>query len=326
MGRPDVETLGSVLEGLEQEGALEQALALLKQSRPDPRPWGEVLARLKAGADRSRARRMSLWQADPRRRTLRLRYQVTEPVQQLHPPAQVALLAKALMDAGLPVALGLEKNPRPAVRLGHPLPLGVPGLSEWADVSLQEPPAVAMDALPALVNAQAPLGLLLLEALLVPNHASPVADLCAQAHWRWVCPLPAQERAKARVDAFLAADRFPMEKAGKLGGQKTAKVLDIRPLIPQMAWEGECLDFATRLAPGDATNPRKLLAAILGIPAEEVLGLCRTRVALAEDPRLQDPGRFEPKLHNMYEDAVLLDSGGNVTLVDEDDDEPLVLG
>ncbi len=47
---------------------------------------------------------------------------------------------------------------------------------------------------------------------------------------------------------------------------------------------------------------------------------------LGEDPRLLQADRFQPKLHNMYEDAVLLGAEGNIRIVDEDDEEPIRLG
>jgi len=54
--------------------------------------------------------------------------------------------------------------------------------------------------------------------------------------------------------------------------------------------------------------------------------LARTAVDLAEDPRLLQAERFQPKLHNMFEDAVLLGAEGNIRVVDDEEDEPLVLG
>jgi len=49
-------------------------------------------------------------------------------------------------------------------------------------------------------------------------------------------------------------------------------------------------------------------------------------VDLKPDARVGQAERFEPKLKNMYEDAVLLGGGSNIVLVDEDDDEPIQLG
>ena len=117
-----------------------------------------------------------------------------------------------------------------------------------------------------------------------------------------------------------------MEKAGKTGGQKGVKRVEIRSLVEAMAWREGALEFTTRLAAGQATNPRKLLAAILGVEPGAVAALERLRLDLAEDPRLLQADRYEPKLHNMFEDAVLLDSGPHIKVFDGDDDDPIVLG
>ena len=329
-GTPQVPGLEPILAGLERDRRLEHAWLLLKQARLDPARWGGLQARLKALVDRARTRRMHLWQTDPQRRTLRLRFAALAPVSALHPAGLLALLARTLLAAGLPVAMGLEKSPRPAVRLGHPLPPGVPGGSEWADVVLLEGPGSPVAELPARINACAPAGLRLLECVPVPNHASPVAELCRCAHWSWTCPAADLPAARERLAAFLASDRFEIDKPGKVDGQKGARRLDLRPLLEDPEWDGGRFGFRTRIAPGEAANPCKFLAAILGVAVAgqgpDGFGLARTRVDLAEDPRLLRGAAFEPKLHNMYEDATVLDAGGRIRIVDDDDDEPIRLG
>lgn len=326
-GPPEPAAWEAVLQALGREARLEHALAFLKQARVDPVLWSGFQARLKAAVAQSRIRRMNLWQIDPNRRTLRVRFEVRGPACLLHPPALLAALARTLMDAGLPVAMGLEKTPRPAVHLGHPLPLGVAGWGEWADVALQAPPALALEALPAHLNGWAPEGLRILACEGVPNIASPVAELCHRAHWRWCCPPDLEPEARERIQAFLASTVFELEKPGKVGGQKEPKRINIRGLLDDLQWDGPCLDFQTRISGAEAANPRKLLAAILGLEPASLTDLSRVRVELREDPRLLQAHKFEPKLHNMFEDAVLLDSGGNIQIIDDDDDdEPLILG
>jgi radical SAM-linked protein len=319
---PGDEAFGQILQELEGARRLEHAWILARAARPDPRRWGAALARMKAAVEASRSRRMTLWQHDPDRVTLRLRFAASGPAC-AQPGALPGLLAGALSAAGLPVAMGLEKTPRPALRLGHPLPAQVEGRSEWADVVLLEAPPVPPEDLPGLVNAHAPAGLALLQCLQVPNYASPVAELCRSAHWRWPCPADGLDAARARVAAFLASERFEWERAGKTGGQKGIKRVDIRPLLEDLHWQGADLLFRTAADPGQAANPRKLLAAVLG---QEIQGLARTAVDLDEDPRLLQADKFQPRLRNMYEDAVLLGAHGNIRIVDEDDDDPVVLG
>lgn len=315
-----------LLPALEEAGLLEHALSLLR-SEGAGRAWEPFRGRLKAAVAASRERRMQRWQADPHRRTLRFLFEAAGPACAQHPPALAAALAKAFLDAGLPLAMGLEKSPRPVVHLGHPLPLEVPGRGEWADAGFTQPVSTPMDELPVRLNAHAAEGLRFLRCETVPNYATPVAELCRSARWRWRCPALLLDEARAKVDVFLQAATFELEKPGKTGGQKGVKRIEIRALVEAMTWQGCCLDFTTRIALGQAPNARKLLGAILGLEPAAVADLERLGLDLAEDPRLQQAERFEPKLHNMYEDAVLLDSGGHIQIIDGDeDDEPLVLG
>jgi len=140
---PEPEAFERIIGGLERERRLEHAWLIMRQARLDPACWGAAQARMKAVLERSRGRRMSQWQADPDRVTLRLRFALEGPAC-AQPSALLSVLARTLITAGLPVALGLEKSPRPAIRLGHPLPALVEGRSEWAD-------AVLLEAAPVLV-------------------------------------------------------------------------------------------------------------------------------------------------------------------------------
>ena len=127
---------------------------------------------------------------------------------------------------------------------------------------------------------------------------------------------------EARVTTFLEASTWPWER----GPAKAETPLDLRMVIPGMRWTDEGLHFDTCMGPHQAVNPLKLLGAVLGVEPSAITGLVRTGVDFDPDPRLGQADRFEPKLKNMYEDAVLLGGGSNIVLVDEDDDEPTILG
>jgi hypothetical protein len=313
------------MESLRNADQVEHALIWLR--RPGaPKAWEPFRLRLKEEAARSRARRMSRWQTDPHRKSVRIRFQVEGAACALHPPALAAALAALLLEAGVPLAMGLEKTPRPALHLAHPLPLDIPGQGEWADLVLTQAADGTLASLPERINAYSRGGLRVLECLAIPNYATPVAELCTSALWRWSCPPEQRPAAEGRVAEFLAAESFLFEKSGKTDGHKGVKRVEIRSLVETMTWDRANLEFRTRIDAGQAPNPRKLLGAVLGVEPAAILGLERLGLALAEDPRLLQADRFEPKLHNMFEDAVLLESGSNIRIVEGDDDDPIILG
>ena len=326
---PPSQVNDATLLALLEQGLLEQALAELKRKRPRMKsddPWHALRLRMEAEVARARERRMHLWQLDPNRCSLRLRMEVRFPVCSLHPSALQAALAQALLEAGLPLAMGLEKSPRPLVRLGHPLPLGVEGLSEWADIILREPPAIPRDDLAKQVNECCPPGLRILQVEGVPNHASPVLELCLKARWAWPCPKELRASAAERFDRFATSASYEIAKIGKVEGQKRVKQIAVRHLVLHMGWEGDTFCFTTSLSAGEALNPVKLLAGILELEVSAIHGLTRLDVELAEDPRLFSAGKYETKLHNIFEDAVLLESGPHLQPVEEEeDDEPILL-
>jgi hypothetical protein len=204
--------------------------------------------------------------------------------------------------------------------------LGVEGLAEWADAILREPPAIPMEDLAACINGHCPDGLKILQVEGIPNHASPVLDLCSKGHWAWACAPEMRATAEERLHRFEAVGSYEIAKIGKVEGQKKVKLIEVRQLVLQMGWEGESFHFTTRLSASEAMNPVKLLAGILERDPAAILGLTRLRVELAEDPRLASAEKYETKLHNIFEDAVLLESGPNIQCVEEEeDDEPIVL-
>lgn len=275
-------------------------------------------------AETARQARQAAWQLDASKLRLRLQYQRTGVAAARLPSEILRLLLETFEAAGMELALGLEKRPRPRLQLGHPLPLGTEGLQEYLEVVLARPPGDP-DPVPAL-NAAAPEGVKFLSCEVLPDHATPVLDLCRRAEWVWPCPQPLRGGAAERIQAFLAAESFQIEKTGKEAGQKQVKKVEVRPLVLAMQWDGDALRFETRLEPGQALHPAKLLGGILGLDPARITGLVRTRIHLAADPRLDQAERFEPKLKNMFEDAVLLKAGPNLKLIDEDEDEPLQLG
>lgn len=321
---PEPHAIHRILARLEAEGLGDQALIALRQGRPasgaQRKTWKELREGLEASLERTRALRMQRWQLDPGRRTLRFCFEVRPPASELNPSALTHALARVFLEAGLPVAMGLEKNPRPQVSLGPPLPLGAQGAREWVDCSLREPSPFPIQEWPARLAPYCPPGLNILEGRIVPNHGSSLLDLARQARWQWTCPEALLDLARTRLEAFLSADSFQIEKTGKVEGRKGVKRVEVRSSILEMAWQGDILTFTMPIQPGEVPSPPKLLAGILGIDPSQIKGLTRLEVVLGEDPRLEDAHKYETKLHNIYEDAVLLESDAPVQPIEDDDD------
>ncbi|HTL97951.1 MAG TPA: TIGR03936 family radical SAM-associated protein [Holophagaceae bacterium] len=306
------------LRSIEAEQLAEEALDWVRSHR---RADAALRAKLEPLAAKAKARRAGRVHLEGGRTLARIRYAKEEAALIFGSGELQTLFGEALRLEGLPLELDLGKRPRPLLVCAPPLPPAVGGEAEWLEAQLRHS-AEAPDLL-ARLNRRLPPGLRLIAWEEWPVWATPAAELCVAAHWAWPSDGPGAPEA---VAAFLASDAFFLEKVGKIEGQKQEKRVDLRPLVLDMAWEGGELRFTTSLAAAPALNPLKLLAALLGRAPESIAGLRRTGFDMAEDARLKKGDRYTAKLKNMYEDAVLLGAGSNITLVDEDDEEPLSLG
>jgi len=324
-GSSEAAAFAEILGALKAEGLAEMAVAILRRHKSSAKfskspSWQELRSRLEEEAKKARERRLQQWQLDPNRRALRLCLEVRKPASDLNPSALLHALNQVLLDAGVPIAMGLEKKPRPATSLGPPLPLGVEGLREWLDCVLREPSRVPLEDLPVKLSAHCPLGLRILEVRTIPNHSSALLEIAEMACWRWECPEDLLQAARTQLDRFLRASSFEIEKTGKIDGKKGIKRIEVRHLVDDLAWEGPSLNFSTRIHAGEALSPLKLLAGILGIGPDRIQDLIRLEVRLGKDPRLELSHKYEPKLHNIYEDAVLLESPEEPQVIEDDDD------
>jgi hypothetical protein len=190
------------------------------------------------------------------------------------------------------------------------------------DAVLKQEPRDEPMALMARLNDRLPPGVRIHHWDALPAYASTVGDLALLSRWRWEVPPAQRIHAEAKVAAFLEQKEWPWHR----GASTSEAPLDLRTLVSELRWSEDALGFATRMGTSQAINPLKMLGAILELDPERVTGLVRMGVDLKADQRLDRAERFVPKLKNMYEDAVLLGGGSNITLVDEDDDEPIHLG
>lgn len=329
VARGEAEGALARVEDLLREGRAEEALAVLREARRMGKcgdPFEGLRKRLEPLAAQAQARRAATWHLDSRRLSIRFGYAKLAPAADFDGGDLLRIFQTAFRLEGLRLALDLGHHPRPLLQMGPSLPAGVGGREEWAEAVLQRAPDREAEALVAALNQRLPEGLCLHRWMEQPQYATPVTELAEVSEWTWPCPMERLDEARAATIRFLAEVSFPWDRTGKVGGQKREKHVDLRPMVTDMTWEGRLLRFRTPMAVFGATNPMKLLGAILSLEPGEILGLVRESLVLRRDPRLDQGERFEPKLRNLYEDAVLLSGGSNITLVDDEDDEPLRLG
>jgi hypothetical protein len=303
----------------------EEAAELVRSLRREvvDRALAETLAsRLAPLAAKAQQQRSASWQLDTRRVLIRFSYAKEGRALDFDDGDLHAIFLYAFRLEGLHLHLDLGKRPRPLLSVGLPLPAGVGGLAESMDAVLKQEPADDPAALMARLNHRLPEGVRLHQWMALPGYASQVGDLALLSHWRWEVPPEYRLLAVEKVASFLKASRWPWDR----GAFHPDGPVDLRSLVPEMLWDATVLCFSTRLGPHQAINPLKVLGAILGVEAKGIGGLIRFAVDLKPDPRLGQAERFQPKLKNMYEDAVLLGGGSNIILVDEDDDDPIRLG
>jgi len=296
---PDSYNLERIVNELSNEQFIEYGWLMLKQARLDPYVWKNVKIHIK-NVRRNRT--------NPGHLLIRIRFKITAPAYTNNYITLQHTLGQALMDAGLPVVMGLEKTPRLAVKLGYHLPLCTEGHNELADATLLGPIKASLSDLPKLINFYTPQGVCILEVTQINNHASSVADLCHKAHWQWICKKELLNQIGNKIDFFVKSKQYNVEKIVKINGKSTIIQVDIRNLFENCIWDGQNLRFQTTITPGQASNPNKLLASILGNTTNPAGNLSRIKIELKNDLRLLQAHKFGIKLHNIYEDAIVLDN------------------
>ena len=317
--------LDAAVAQLLAEDCVEEAVEFLRVSvraGVDRARIEPLTARLAPLAARSQQRRSARWQLDTRRMLVRCAFSKDEGAIDFDDGDLHAVFLQAFRLEGILLALDLGKRPRSLLSLGLPLPSGVGGQQEFLDAVLKQEPVDDPAIVMARLNRRLPEGLGIHRWDALPGFASPVAELATRARWSWRVPAAIRPQVEAKVVAFLQTSQWPWHRGAMQGDLP----LDLRELIADLLWEQDRLCFATRLEDFSAMNPLKMLGAALDMEPARIQGLVRTGVDLKPDPRLDQGERFQPKLKNMYEDAVLLGGGSNIILVEDDDDEPLHLG
>jgi len=171
--------------------------------------------------------------------------------------------------ARLPLRFSQGFHPKPRMSFPWPLAVGMAGADELVEVELCETPDA--EDLRARLASEAPPGLKIRNVAVLPEGA-------AKAKVRFVrYEMPVAEALRgqlpARIERLLAADRHPVVRP------RRDRTVDLRPLVKQLAFDGETLRMRLELDPAGCVSPRDVAAA-LGLADLERQGACFTRTAM----------------------------------------------
>jgi radical SAM-linked protein len=171
--------------------------------------------------------------------------------------------------ARLPLGFSEGFHPRPRMSFPLPLALGMAGTDEIVEIELSE--AVAVDDLRERLADRAPPGLEIRSAERL-GEGRPKARV---RHVRYEAPLPegVLPGLPERIERLLAARAWAVFRSGRRGS------IDLRPLVEELALEGDRLTMRLRIDPSGSVSAREV-AAELGLPELEHQGIHFTRTAV----------------------------------------------
>lgn len=192
------------------------------------------------------------------------------------------LIERLVHRADLPVHYSQGYNPRPAISLPMPRPVGVAARRDPLVVELDEP--VAFDELPARMNRTAPPGLCVRAARAMPSPKAP-RPLAAS----YALEVEQDEDAvRQHLAGLLRQDAWPVQrrvKNNKRKGQWRSRTLDLRPLVDGLTLRQQSLQFRL-VRQGDTwARPGEVLG-LLGL--DERRDLARL-VRLSVDLQIEHP-------------------------------------
>jgi len=165
---------------------------------------------------------------------MRISFAVEEPICYTSVRDMERMWERLFRRAELPITYSQGFNPHPRMQLASALPVGYHSDEELIDVFLAKPIDVR-DALDS-IKTQAPTGLEVVSAQLVPVKAKPLQALMRKAYYAVDVDLfQSQEEAQSALDALLANPSIIRQRIKKKGKKVN---YDMRPLIHQIEHTG----------------------------------------------------------------------------------------
>lgn len=184
---------------------------------------------------------------------------------------------RILRRAKIPVAFSQGFNPHSKIAFGPARPVGVESLREYFDVELQQDMGLA--DFESRLSAALPVGITLQSVRPVAIGEKSITALIAVADYQvWVKNVPADIEQK--IISLLEKEEIPYLKTSPKGD----KMVNLRPGIFQLEWDGE--KFVMQLMAGNSghVRPEEVLSA-LDIVKEEIEKTLRTDLLCADGTR-----------------------------------------
>ncbi len=208
---------------------------------------------------------------------LRLRFSRGEELKYISHLDIIRLWHRAFRRAGMEPAYSAGFSPHPRIFLAAPLPLGVTGEAELADVVFEHAHSPALVA--NRVNAFLPAGIRVDEAMQVPAQAPSLQASVTRAEYRVTVPADfTLEQVKSSIEEFLALKELPWSHQRQ---EKTVSY-DLRGLVHDLWIEQEnpdtiILGMLVECSPRGSARPEQVARA-LGMA--EPLSIHRRRLIL----------------------------------------------
>lgn len=164
-------------------------------------------------------------------------------------------MQRALRRSGLPIAFSQGFNPHVLLNFAAPLSVGMPGKREIMEVPMAK--GVCEGDFKRMLSAALPPDLPCIAVRSVDDrHPAPMASLTAACYTAEFEALP--ENFSDTVGAFLAQKEIPAVRKTKSG----MKPCDIRPMIYELAVEGNTLSMTLALCEKATCKPDLLLSSL----------------------------------------------------------------
>ena len=214
----------------------------------------------------------------------------------------VRTLPRVIRRAGVESYYSEGFHPKPVMEFGPPLPLGVEGLNEVADIALTH--WIDEDALLEKLNASAPPGLVFSQVEHLPQGSKKISKVLTQAEY--VVRLTGENLNPVAIEKFMEQEEVRLQVERK----RRPKTVNIRPAVMELAWtdhpsdnkgSGEpALWMRLDLRSEAHTRPEEVVRALVGItedaqesnPAERDVHISPaavTRTRLSMEASVKEP-------------------------------------